>query len=90
MTILQLDSGLYIAGHYTGHTGHYTLLFHCFTSIRKTAVINNTVQKAKDEIDNALHFLGIQGHGKGHKVKQLKNIIFHFLVTDLESLVNFH
>ena len=28
--------------------------------------------------------------GKGHKVKQLKNIIFHFLVTDLESLVNFH
>ena len=37
-----------------------------------------------------IHFLGIQGHGKGCKVKQLKNIIFHFLVTDLESLVNFH
>ena len=24
MTCLQLDSGLHIAGHYTGHTGHYT------------------------------------------------------------------
>ena len=24
MTILQPNSGLYIAGHYTGHTGHYT------------------------------------------------------------------
>ena len=23
-------------------------------------------------------FFGIEGHGKGHKVKQLKNIIFHF------------
>ena len=25
MTILQPDSGLYIAGHYAGHTGHYTI-----------------------------------------------------------------
>ena len=24
MTILQPDSGLYIAGHYTGRTSHYT------------------------------------------------------------------
>ena len=37
-----------------------------------------------------IYFLEIQGHEKGHKVKKLKNIIFHFLVTDLESLVNFH
>ena len=36
-----------------------------------------------------IHFLGIQGHGKGHKVKYLKIIFLIFVMANLESLVNF-
>ena len=36
-----------------------------------------------------IHYLGIQGRGKGHKVKHLKIIFFNFLTAHLESLVHF-
>ena len=36
-----------------------------------------------------LHYLGIQGRGKGHKVKHLKIIFKKNLTANLESLVNF-
>ena len=36
-----------------------------------------------------IHYLGIQGRGKGHKVKHLKIIFKKILMANLESLVNF-
>ena len=36
-----------------------------------------------------IHYLGIQGRGKCHKVKHLKIIFLNFLTANLESLVNF-
>ena len=61
--------------------------------LRFFAMLLKTILTLTKKIFNKIWrytFLGIQGHGKGHKVKQPKTIIFHFLVTDLESLVNFH
>ena len=36
-----------------------------------------------------IHYLGIPGRGKGHKVKHLKIIFKNCLMVNLESLVNF-